>query len=335
MTMSQVDVAVIIVNYNTAALTIEAVESVLNKAHGRRSVQVHVVDNASPAGDADLLRDAGALRGWGHRVVLHKSDENNGFGAGNNLVLKALAAGPWPPKYVLLLNPDARLYNEAVGILADFLDTHHTVSAAGARIDSPGGISMTSAFRFPSVIGTFLSAIAFGPATWILRRWEVPLPTDTPTRQVDWVSGAALMLREADLRCVGYFDPAYFLYFEEVDLLKRLTLQGGQVWHVAEARVIHIEGAATGVRGIHGRSNRLPAYWYDSWRHYFTKHLGRTGALAAAAAWYTGAVGNAVLGLLRGRPPQGPDRFYSDFWKIVVRPLLGVRSLPYDRGDRH
>lgn len=330
MTMSQVDVAVIIVNYNTAALTVEAVESVLNKAHGGRTVQIHVVDNASPAGDAELLATASASRGWGHGVVLHRSDRNVGFGAGNNLVLERLATAPMQPEYVLLLNPDARLENEAISVLAEFLDTHPGVAAAGAGIASPKGEKVTAAFRFPGVLSTFASALGFGPVSRVLRQWEVPLPPNTPTQKVDWVAGAAVMLRLSEVNRAGFFDPTYFLYFEEVDLMRQLTRQGGEVWHVAEAQVVHIEGASTGVRSGVARPKRLPAYWYDSWRHYFVKNHGRMAAIGAAAAWYAGTAGNAVLSTLRGRTAQAPEGFYRDFWRIAARPLLGLEALPYD-----
>lgn len=325
--MSPVDVAVIIVNYGTAAFTLEAVGSVLGKPHGGRSVQVYVVDNASPGGDADLLANAITQREWASRVALYASPRNLGFGAGNNLVLAELAATAPAPKYVFLLNPDARLENDAIGILANFLDTHPDAVAAGAGIASPEGVPVTAAFRFPGVLSTFAGALAFGPVSRLLNHWEVPLPPETPTQPVDWVSGAAVMLRLPDVVRTGFFDPVYFLYFEEVDLMRRLSLQGGQVWHVAEAGVVHIEGASTGVRSSSGMPKRLPAYWYESWRHYFLKNNGRARTLLAAIAWYVGVAGNSVICTLRGRSPQAPANFHQDFWRVAVRPLLGLRSL--------
>jgi len=326
--MSAINVAVVIVNYNTATLTLNAVASTLNKPHGGRSIAIHVVDNASPKGDFDVLMRAIADRGWASTVTLHASALNVGFGSGNNMVLEKLAAPL--PTYVFLLNPDAMLENDTIGILADFLDAHPGAAAAGAGIANHEGVPVTAAFRFPGVLGTFAAALAFGPVSRLLRKWEVPLSPTTPTQPVGWVAGAAVMVRLEAMRRVGFFDPAYFLYYEEVDLMRQLSLQGGEIWHVAEARVVHIEGAATGVRSGHDSPKRLPAYWYESWRHYFMKNLGRTRAISAAAAWYMGAIGNTVLELLRGGRPQTPKGFYGDFWRIAVRPLLGLRPLPYE-----
>lgn len=322
------EIAVIIVNYNTADLTLEAIGSVLARSHGGRQVELHVVDNASPNGDADVLVAALAERGWSSEVQLRCEAQNHGFGRGNNLVLTELMERAEPPVYAFLLNPDARLDNEAIGILADFLDAHPAAAAAGAGIVGPDGVRVTAAFRFPGIVSTFASALCFGPVDRLLSSWEVPLPPATGTQRVDWVSGAAVMLRLSAVRRAGYFDPSYFLYFEEVDLMQQLTRQGGEVWHVSEARVVHAEAAATGVQ--RGASRRLPAYWYHSWRHYFEKNRGRGPALLAAVAWYAGAAANAVISRLRGRPAYAPKRFYGDFWRLAVRPLLGLRPLSPD-----
>ncbi len=323
------EISVIIVNYNTAELALEAVESVLARDHGGRRVDVHLVDNASPKGDAATLRQAIVARGWQDRVMLYAETENHGFGRGNNLVLRALAARPVPPAMVFLLNPDARLENEAVAILADFLAAHPQAGAAGARIEKPGGIPVTAAFRFPVLAGEFAKGIAFGPVNRVLARWEVPLGADIPTGVVDWVAGAAVMLRFSALKQAGFFDPAYFLYFEEVDLMRQLAQHGWQTWYVAEARVVHAEGAATGVKSGEA-PRRRPAYWYQSWRHYFHKNHGRAYALATGAAWVTGSLLNRAITAVRGRTPTAPQHFLPDFWAMALRPLLGLKARPYD-----
>jgi len=328
--VSPVDIAVIIVNYNTALLTIDAISSVLAEPHAERSVHTYVVDNASPQGDFFLLERAISERDWASRVTLVGSTKNVGFGAGNNLVLREIAEATPSPRYVFLLNPDARLNNDVVGILADFLDAHPAAAAVGAGIWNPQGKPVTAAFRFPGILSTFAEALAFGPVTRALRRWETPLPPTTSTQRVDWVAGAAVMLRLPEIWRAGLFDPSYFLYYEEVDLMRQLARQGCQVWHVAEAHVVHVEGAATGVKSGNTFPKRLPTYWYASWQHYFLKNHGRFAAILAASAWYTGAAGNAAIAYMRGRTSQTPDRFYRDFWCVAVRPLLGLRPLPYD-----
>ncbi|WP_096787990.1 glycosyltransferase family 2 protein [Rhodobacter sp. CZR27] len=320
------DVAVIIVNYGTAELAIAAVQSVLDRGHGGRRVEVHLVDNASPDGDAARFIEAHARRDWGARVTLWLEKENHGFGRGNNLVLQALSRLAEPPRYVMLLNPDARLENEALAILADVLDRRPDVAVAGAGISKPDGTPVTAAFRFPSVIAEFAQAANFGPIGRLASSRLMPLASNLPEGPVGWVSGAALLARFEAFRAVGFFDPVYFLYYEEVDLMLQLTRRGGEVRYVPAARVIHAEGAATGVRSGTRERRRRPAYWYRSWHHYWMKNHGRAGAALAAAGWVAGAAFNQVMSKARGQQPHAPLGFFADFWGLAVRPILGLEE---------
>ena len=323
-------VAVIVVNYGTAALAIEAVASVLAHRHGGRRVTVHLVDNASPGDDAAMLAAARDTHRWGDRVVLHLERQNHGFGRGNNLVLRRLAQAPAPPGMAMFLNPDARLENEAIDILARALEARPAAVVAGAGIAKPDGTPVTAAFRFPNAVNEFAAALNFGPVARLTRRWQVPLPPGHPAGPVDWVAGAAALARFDALARIGFFDPAFFLYYEEVDLMRRLRQAGGEILYVPAARVTHAEGAATGVASGRPARRRRPAYWYDSWHHYFRKTHGRTGAALAGAGWIAGAALNRVIAPLRRQPPHAPLGFFGDFWSRAGRPLLGLE--PRRRG---
>lgn len=318
-------IAVIIVNYNAAELAIAAVESVLAREHRGHDVSIHVVDNASPESGAERLNGAATAAQWNGQVTLHLEKVNHGFGRGNNIVLKALAESPTPPDYVLLLNPDAQLHNETISILADFLDSHPAVGVVGARAYNPGNPHpVTAAFRFPNLGDVFSSAVNFGPVARLFERHQVALAADLPTQKVDWVSGAAAMARFGVWKDLDFFDPEYFLYYEEVDLMRRTADAGWECWHVAEAEILHIEGASTDVRSADAGQKRRPAYWYHSWQYYFRKNHGRGYALAAALAWTSGAMINSILARLRGQQPVAPKRFLTDFWATGIRPLLGL-----------
>ena len=323
-------IAVIVVNYNTAARARQAVESVVSITLGGRQVTVHVVDNASPDGDAAELAQQIAARGLQDRVILYAEPENHGFGRGNNVVLHELRRQPQPPEAVFFLNPDACLDNEAINILAGFLEAHPDTDIAGARIEKPDGQPVTAAFRFPGLISTFSHALSFGPVSRPLARWDVALPPGTATGPVDWVSGAAFLARFDALERAGFFDPAFFLYFEEVDLMRAVNLGGGDIRHVAEARAIHAEGAATGVGSGQAERKRRPAYWYHSWQYYLRKNHGRFYALLAMILWGAGAALNTLLSKLRGKPPAAPLHLHRDLWAVAGRPLVGLRARPYD-----
>lgn len=316
-------IAVVVVNYGTAELALGAVESVLSKRHGGRTVTVHLVDNASPGGDGETLERAIAERGWQGRVTLYREAQNHGFGRGNNVAFDALAGGGAAPDAVFLLNPDACLYGETIDILAAFLEAHPRAGCAGARIAKPDGVPVTAAFRFPSAVSEFSDALAFGPVARLFARSTVSLPPGTPTGPVGWVAGAAVMIRWKALTEVGGFDPDFFLYFEEVDLMRRISRCGWQVWHVAEAHVLHAEGAATGVRSGEPRPKPLPDYWYDSWYLYFTKAHGPVYARLCAIARVAGWTLNRVIAGLRRRATSAPPRWHDGFSRRVLRPMLG------------
>ncbi|CAM3274204.1 glycosyltransferase family 2 protein [Paracoccus nototheniae] len=322
-TASGTSVAVIIVNYGTADLTLAAIRSVLARENGGRRVQVHVVDNASPGDDAQVFARAHSAEGWGDRVTLWPEAVNHGFGRGNNIVIEALMQRPDAPDYVFLLNPDASLENEALDLLARRLDDTPGAAVAGAGIALPSGEPVTAAFRFPSARGEFAQAVNFGPLTRLFSNRLVPLPPDHPDGPVDWVAGAAVMLRLSVLRRTGLFDPDFFLYFEEVELMRRIRRAGHQILYVPAARIRHAEGAATQIRNGQDQRPPRPAYWYDSWRMYHLKTAGRAGLVCATVGWMAGAALNLPLARLRGHSASPPQGFFRDLPRGLVRGLRG------------
>lgn len=315
-------IAVIVVNYGTADLSIEAVESVLAHQHGGHPVEVHLVDNASPGDDAARFAQVHDERGWGEGVTLWLERKNHGFGRGNNVVIHALMRREVAPDYVFLLNPDAALENEALAILADRLDAEPRAGAAGAGIALPSGKPVTAAFRFPSATSEFVQAATFGPLARLFANRIVALPPDQPDGPVDWVAGAAVMFRMAVLRPLNGFDPDFFLYYEEVELMYRIRQAGYEILYVPGARVLHAEGASTDQKSHRTERRPRPTYWYRSWMLYYLKTVGRAGAIRAGFSWMAGAVLNIPLSALRGRKPSMPLNFLNDFPRQVMKPLI-------------
>ena len=323
-------IAVITVNYGIAEMSIEAVKSVLARNHGGHEVEVHLVDNASPGDDAARIAEAHAARNWGARVTLWLEETNHGFGRGNNVVLNALAARENPPDYVFLLNPDAALDNEAIAILAETLEAHPEAGAVGAGIlQPPENEKVVACFRYPSALGEFERVLGFGPVTRLLKNRLQALPPDTPEGPVDWVAGCCVMFRFEVIRDLGFFDPGFFLYFEEVDLMRRIGAAGWQVRYQPEALVIHAAGASTNVQSHASDRRRRPPFVYRSWRRYFTKSHGAAYTLMAAIAMMAGAGIGRALAILRRRPStRQPLNFFSDQWRYVVAPMLRLRHDP-------
>lgn len=319
-------IAVVIVNYGTADLAIAAVESVLSYLNTPHLVEVHLLDNASPNNDAEIFRQTHSERNWGERVILHFETQNHGFGRGNNVVLETLRARQEQPDYVFLLNPDAQLENDVLSTLVARVEADPKIGIAGAGIALPNGQAVTAAFRFPTPKAEFAHAVNFGPVSRLFAGTEVALPPDHPEGPVDWVAGAAVLIRFSVLLDIGFFNPVYFLYFEEVDLMRRARQAGWEILYVPEARVIHAEGAATDQKSNRAERRRRPEYWYESWRHYYLGNHGRRGAIRAGLAWMAGAALNYPLALLRGQEISAPKYFFPDFWRLVMRPLIAGHS---------
>jgi GT2 family glycosyltransferase len=130
------------------------------------------------------------------------------------------------------------------------------------------------------------------------------------------------MFRFEALRQTGFFDPGFFLYYEEVDLMRRLRAAGWRILYTPDAQVIHAAGSATGQFAGAAARQRDPAYLYRSWTHYFSRAYGRAGALAIALAMWPAALVNILHRRLRGREPTIPQCFFTDHWRYVLRSLL-------------
>lgn len=199
---------------------------------------------------------------------------------------------------------------------------------AGAQIEKPDGQAVTAAFRFPSIASEFAQSVSFGPISRLFAKKAVPLPPDHPESAVGWVAGAAAMARFDVLQQVGFFDPTFFLYYEEVDLMRQVANQGWEIWYVPSAEVIHIEGAATQVKSGQPERRRKPAYWYESWQYYFRKNHGRAGAIIAAVGCLLGAACNHIIAFVLRRQPASALHFFPDFWGTALRPIAGFERAP-------
>ncbi len=259
-------------------------------------IRIFVVDNNSDDGSLEILNRAFSTR---DDVEVIPSTENRGYGAGNNLVLNQVIASQ-EYEFVWLLNPDTVLLNDIPGQIMEFLMRPMT-AAVGARLEDPDTTPQVSAFRFPSFVSEFLHSARIGFLDRLFGRWRVVQPiSDIPTR-VDWLAGASVFLKVEALREVGVFDEDYFLYFEEVDLFKRMAAHGWEFWYVPSLRMIHHVGASTGISDYRRKPSELPDYWYESRSHYFKKQHGSVSALGIDLSWLWGRWIYLFLSLLLRR----------------------------------
>ncbi len=236
-TVAQIDLSVIIVNWNAAAYLPAALDS-LFAAQGDLTMEVILVDNASSDDSLDLVRRQYP------QVRIIANAVNRGFAAGNNQGIRE-AQG----RYILLLNPDTELPPHALGEMVAFMDAHPQVGVVGPRLQGARGKvqggaagydpSLTTIFNF----ATFLYRLAPRRfrGLWLPRSLyesQDPIP-------VDWVSGAAMLLRREALDDAGLMNERYFMYSEDVELCRRVREHGWQVMCLPGIHVTHHIGGSS------------------------------------------------------------------------------------------
>ncbi len=306
---------IIIVNYRTANLVIDCLHSLASQISGFVNIRVDVVDNNSGDDSVDKLAALIKLKRWSSWVTVRPLERNGGFAFGNNAsILKALELTE-PLEYVILLNPDTVVLSGAIKSLAEFMDAHPLVGIAGSRLENADGSLECSAHRFPSPLGELSGAARLGVLNRVLHRnADQPTPP-AAAYSCDWVSGACMIVRRQVLEDIGLMDEGYFLYFEEVDFCRRAHQAGWQCWYVPDSRVIHLEGASTGIRA---RAKRRTGYWYESRRRFFVKYYGISGLVAADVLWAVGRISY----LLRRRLHLGTDNRENSDPKWLMLDLL-------------
>ncbi|MDO6413269.1 glycosyltransferase family 2 protein [Sphingomonas sp. BIUV-7] len=282
-------IAIVMVNYRTPELALAALASVAGERAAEPGLRAILVDGGSGDGSSETL--AAALHGsslaeW---VQLLALPLNGGFGWANNQAIQRLLQGHDPPDYIHLLNPDTRIETGAVSRLADVLDRNARCGAVGSLLLEPDGSPSGSAFAFPSVRRELIRGGRMAILERLFAKGRL-VSFGEAADEVEWATGASVMMRAAALRGSGLFDTGFFLYFEEVELMWRMRRAGWSIRHEPASRIVHVGGAATGVNGSRPTALRpkLPAYWYASRRRFLALTGSRGRAVAASAAWLAG-----------------------------------------------
>jgi N-acetylglucosaminyl-diphospho-decaprenol L-rhamnosyltransferase len=258
------NLSIVVVSWNVRKLLRRCLASVAT-SRDELPIEVIVVDSASADGSADMVE---AEFPW---VQVLRQNENVGFSRGSNLGL-AEASG----RILLLLNPDTEVVADALARMVHYLEAHSRVGALGPMLLYPDGRIQSSRRRFPTL------ATALFESTWLqpvappslLRRYYVLDRPDDAISEVDWVTGACLMVRREAYEAAGPLDEGYFMYSEEMEWQRRIQTTGWRIIYYPEAKVIHHEGKSSeqvaAERHIYFQSSKL-RYFY----HYHGRLAGR------------------------------------------------------------
>jgi N-acetylglucosaminyl-diphospho-decaprenol L-rhamnosyltransferase len=307
----------VILNWRTPDMTLQSAEAALRAMQGIPGA-LTIVDNDSGDGSFETLTAHVAARGWDKAqtpVRVIQSGHNGGFGAGNNVGIRAGLPDHARPDYVYILNSDAFPDTGAIRALYDHLNSHPAAGFAGSHTLGDDGTPHRTAFRFPSILAEFESSVRFGPISRLLHRYIVAQPLPDSTTSVDWLAGASMMMRQDVLDQIGLFDETFFLYFEETELCHRVISAGYTCDYVQTSHVTHIGSVSTGMRTW----ARMPDYWFDSRLHYFSKTHGRAYAGLATLSLIFGSILWRLRLLIQRKDKGDPPRFLRDLIAHAVR----------------
>jgi N-acetylglucosaminyl-diphospho-decaprenol L-rhamnosyltransferase len=283
------ELAVAVVNHNAGRFLAKCLGSIVG-ATGDVGAEVVIVDNASTDGSLE-------------RATLDHSDvstsrnsDNRGFARAANQAMAATSA-----EFVLLLNPDAEIVGGTPAALVKVARERPRTGAIGSLVRNPDGSIQPSARRVPR-LGEALGHAFLGPL-WGTNPWTRSYTMDawdrTSERQVEWVSGSAMLLRRAAFEDVGGFDEGYFMYVEDVDLCTRLRRAGWEVLFSPELEVVHQMGVST-----RGQRGRMAFVHSDSIYRYYCKFRGKGAGgmlkpLVRVALWARALMLTGMTGVKR------------------------------------
>jgi hypothetical protein len=306
--------AVIIVNYKSANLATQCLESLLKQLVGMNA-RVVVVDNCSPDGSMAVLRQWIVAHDSQNIVELIGSKTNAGFSAGNNLGIRSVDAD-----YYLLLNSDTIVRPGAIALLLETADANPEAGIVSPRLEWPNEIPQESCFRYLSPASELIDSAQTGPITTALKRFAVPLPVSEAIVHPQWTSFACVLLRQKMLTEIGLMDDGFFMYFEDVEFCRRARKAGWEIVHNPKSRIVHLRGGSSPVKQRTLERKRLPRYYYISRARYYYLAYGWLGLTLANILWTVGRCVSKSREELERRDAGIPEKQWMDIWTNWLNP---------------
>jgi len=238
--------SLIIVSFNTKEILKNALSSIFAYCP-REMFEVIVIDNNSGDGSAEMLNNF-----FGDKIKLIINKHNAGFGAANNLGAK-IARG----EYLFFLNSDIIAKEDILSGLAKIFESRPEIGILAPRLILPDGSEQKFASgNFPSLADLILGKIKKDAA-------------EKKYIKIDWVSGAALAIRKNLFDQAGGFDENFFMYFEDIDLCKRVKDISYQVAVLPSITVVHLGGKSL------KNDRQRKKHYYVSQDYFYKKHYGK------------------------------------------------------------
>lgn len=232
-------ISVVIVSFNTKELLKDCLHSL--ESSTPHNSEIFVVDNASSDGTVSMVKKDFP------QIKLIANKKNLGFSKANNLAIKKTKG-----QFLLVLNPDTKIADDAINKMIKFMQRDSKVGIATCRVELPSGqIDKDCRRHFPTPWRAFcyfsrLSKVFAGSK--LFDEYHMGYIPDSQEHEIDACLGAFMIIRKNYLDKVGYFDEDFFFYGEDLDLCYRFKESGFKIMYTPEAKIIHYKGASSGIK---------------------------------------------------------------------------------------
>jgi len=260
------DLSISLVNWNTKGILRSCLKSICKSTH-RISYEILVVDNGSSDESPEMVEKEFP------QVKLIRNRENLGFAKANNQAIK-LSSG----RYILLLNSDTIVLDGALDKMVEFMNTHPDAGAAGCKLLDSEGNLQKSINKFPSL---FCQCWGKSLLPAIFPKIKLGYVIDeyhfySRIQEVDWITGAFLVVSKLAIERVGLLDEIFFIYAEDTDLCWRIRKEGWKIYFYPGAKVVHFGGVSIKKRENKSIGRRLIT---TSACQYSRKYYGPVGSI--------------------------------------------------------
>lgn len=287
--------SIVLLNYNTKELTINCLNSIFDNPPSTE-YKVVLVDNASADGSVDEVKK------MFKNIKVIQNKKNLGFSAGNNIGLKSIDSD-----YYLLINSDTLVQKDSLDNMLKFMESHLEFGVISCKLLNPDRSFQPNAGQLPNPINTFLwvSNLDIVSTNAYQARSKSYYKNG---REVGWVSGAVMLIKDEVLKKAGYLDEGIFMYGEDVEFCMRVKKNGFRVGWTDTAEVIHIGGA----------SSKSPRFrqWLGEFRgllYIYNKYYGNIISIMMRCVFYVFILFRALVFTLMGNLNFG--RTYA---KVVI-----------------
>lgn len=277
------DLSIVIVNYNTAKLLSNAIESIYKTAKGLR-FEIIVSDNGSTDGSEGYIKSNYT------DVIWISNDANLGFSKANNVGIK-IAKG----RYILLLNSDTVLMDSCLDSCIDYMDKHIDVGVLGCKVVLPDGRLDAACKRgFPTPTASlykFLGLPKLFPKSKVFGQYNLTYLDEDEINEVDCLVGAFMMVKREVLEEVGFLDEDYFMFGEDIDWCYRIKEGGWKIVYYPKAKIIHYKGGS-------GRTFKTDYEFHRAMYLFYNKHYRDKYPLVVGLLVYLGIFFRFILSIL-------------------------------------